>query len=53
MDLLGEFPVAAGEARGGFSTHVVGDSILISGTGTAPRFMHVGDGGLRYPAYVR
>ena len=46
MDLLGEFPVAAGEARGGFSSHVVGDSILISGTGTAPRFMHVGDGGL-------
>ena len=46
LDLLGEFPVAAGEARGGFSSHVVGDSILISGTGTAPRFMHVGDGGL-------
>ena len=40
------YPVAAGEARGGFSGHAIADSIVITGTGTAPRFMNVLDGTL-------
>ncbi len=32
-----DIAVAAGEARGGFSSRAVADSIIISGTGTAPR----------------
>jgi|GEM_PF-2690464 len=34
-----DISVAAGEARGGFSARAVGDSVLITGTGTAPRFL--------------
>lgn len=34
-----DIDVAAGEARGGFSSRAVSDSILITGTGTAPRFL--------------
>jgi hypothetical protein len=40
------FHIAAGEARGGFSSHVFEDSVLISGTNTVPRFMNINDGGL-------
>jgi hypothetical protein len=40
------FSIAAGEARGGFSSHVFEDSVLITGTGTAPRLMSLTDGGL-------
>jgi len=40
------FPVGSSEARGGFSGHVIADSILISGTGTVPRFMNVTNGAL-------
>ncbi|MEL1227094.1 MAG: hypothetical protein VW963_10150, partial [Candidatus Neomarinimicrobiota bacterium] len=40
------FPISAGEARGGFSSHVFEDSVLITGTGTAPRLMSLTDGGL-------
>ena len=40
------FPVDAGAARGGFSSHVFEDSVLITGTGTAPRLMNLTDGGL-------
>lgn len=41
-----DFPIAAGEARGGFSSRVVNGNILITGTGTAPRFMNPADGTL-------
>jgi len=40
------FPITAGEARGGFSSHVYEDSVIITGTGTAPRLMSLTDGGL-------
>ncbi len=46
LTLAGQFPVAAGEARGGFSSRTMADSVLISGTGTAPRYMNVEDGTL-------
>lgn len=46
LTLANQFPVAAGEARGGFSSRTLADSVLISGTGTAPRFMNVTDGTL-------
>ena len=38
------YTVAASE--GGFSGHAIADSIVITGTGTAPRFMNVLDGTL-------
>lgn len=41
-----DITVAAGEARGGFSSRVIEDSVLITGTGTAPRFLNVADGTL-------
>ncbi len=41
-----DYPVAAGEARGGFSSRVIGGNIIITGTGTAPRFMNPADGTL-------
>ncbi len=46
LSLTDEFPVAAGEARGGFSNGTVADSVIISGTGTAPRFFNFTDGTL-------
>jgi hypothetical protein len=41
-----DFAVAAGEARGGFSGHVIADSIVITGTNTAPRYMNITNGTL-------
>ena len=46
LSLTDEFPIAANEARGGFSRGMVADSVIISGTGTAPRFMNITDGAL-------
>lgn len=41
-----DYPVAPGEARGGFSNTAVNDSVWITGTGTAPRAMNIKDGTL-------
>lgn len=41
-----EIDVAAGEARGGFSSRTIADSLVITGTGTAPRYLNVTDGTL-------
>jgi hypothetical protein len=41
-----DISIAAGEARGGFSSRAIADSILITGTGTAPRFLNVNEGTL-------
>jgi hypothetical protein len=35
-----DYSVAAGEARGGFSSRVINDNVVITGTGSAPRFMN-------------
>lgn len=39
-----DITVAAGEARGGFSSRTDSDSVLITGTGTAPRYLNITDG---------
>lgn len=39
-----DITVAAGAARGGISSRVINDSVLVTGTGTAPRFLNVNDG---------
>ncbi len=46
LAIKADIPVASGEARGGFSSRAIQDSILITGTGTAPRYMNVNDGTL-------